>query len=110
MGREKKVVVQISAKQLLLSQPETVMPQTATNLPSSGDATSFSSVEGQWVTHAQSFIERDNLNHDDIVAWAAFSASNEPQCDRLPCITIMLPIFQNKASTFLMIYHAMSII
>ena len=46
--------------------PESVMPQTATNLPSPGDATSSSSVEEQWVTHAQSFIERDNLNHDDI--------------------------------------------
>ncbi len=76
--------------------PESIIPQTATNQPS-GDATSTSSVEEYWITHAQSLIERDLLNHDDVVSWAAFCASNLPQCDRPPCITSMLPIFRDKA-------------
>ena len=74
------------------------------------DATPSCSIEEHWVTHAQSIIERDHLNHDDTVSWAAFCASNQPQLDRLPCITSMLPVFRNKASTSPMIFHAMSII
>ena len=85
-------------------------PQTATNLPSSEDTSSSSSVKEQWVTHAQAIMTKSNLNHDDIVSWAALCASNQLPCDRLPCSTSMLPVFRNKASTSAMIYHAMSLI
>ena len=90
--------------------PETTVPQPATNLSSTEDTTSSSSVEEQWITHAQSVIAKSQINHDDIVSWAAFCASNQLPHDRLPCITSMLPIFRNKASTSTMIYHAMSLI
>ncbi len=81
---------------------ESAVPQNVTNLQSE--------VEEHWITHAQSIIERNHLNHDDVVSWAAYCASNLPQYDRPPCITSMLPIFRDKASTSPMIYHAMSII
>ena len=92
---------------LLTSDWPELMPQIATDLPSTGHT---SSVEEDWITHAQSIIERDHLNHDDTVSWAAFCASNQPPLNRLPCITSTLPIFRNKASTSPMIYHAMSTI
>ena len=83
---------------------------TANNLLPSGGATPSSSVEERWVTHAQSIFEKDNFSQGDTVSWAAFCASNQSLMDRLPCITSMLPIFRNKASTSPMIYHAMSVI
>ena len=76
----------------------------------SGSTTQSSSVEEHWVTHAQSIFERDNFSHDDNVSWAAYCASNQPLMDCLPCITSVLPIFQNKVSTSPIIYHAMTII
>ena len=50
-------------------------------------------------THAQSLLEKNQLNKDDMVSWAGFCVINLPSCYRQPCISSMLPIFQHKAST-----------
>ena len=70
------------------------MPQTAIDLPSTGDAL-FPSEEEDLITHAQSITEWDHLSHDDTLSWET-SAST---CNSSPLLTSDWPELMPQATT-----------
>lgn len=66
--------------------------------------------EEDWLSNAQELIEKEKLEPNDFVSWAAFRASQSSLSSYQPAIISLLPMFVENAHSFATIAHSMSVI
>jgi hypothetical protein len=87
------------------------VPQIKTSLqPSFNQTTQEIEKEHQWLETVKQLVEKEKLDKEDSISWAAFHASKQTQSDYEPAILALLPMFTENAHSVAMILHAMNVI
>jgi len=66
--------------------------------------------EELWGQHASTVMRKEILEKDDNISWTAYHASQQPYPTNPRAIISMLPLFYEKAVTFAMIKHGMTLV
>jgi hypothetical protein len=66
--------------------------------------------EYMWLRKVKELIQKDALNMDDFISWAAYHASRQPPLTRPVSPIALLPLFQDAAHSPAMIVHAMTLV
>lgn len=64
----------------------------------------------QWLEHVKSLLEKETLDTDDWISWAAYYASTLPHPCNPPAQSHMLPLFTESPTSSTMVWHGMKII
>ena len=69
------------------------------------------SKENNWLAHASKLLEKHEVESGDTISWSAFHASLQNRPENLSsCLTQLLPLFYEKASTAAMIKHGITVL
>lgn len=63
--------------------------------------------EAKWTESGIVLMQKDNLQKDDFISWAAYHASNQPEPTDPVVINVLLPLFYEKAARLAKIKHGM---
>ncbi len=63
-----------------------------------------------WLTHAHQLLQKETLDQNDWISWAAYNAVKYGQQPRPITPSVMLPLFRESAHSPLMVYHGMNVI
>ena len=55
-------------------------------------------------------VDKESLDDNDYLSWAAFHADNQPALEIIPSLVTLLPLFQEMAQSTCMIKHAMQMV
>lgn len=67
-------------------------------------------LEDDWLQHVRNLVQKEDLNEDDAVSWAAYHASKASLSSYEPAIIGLLPMFLENAHSLAMILHSMNVV
>ena len=96
---------------VIIHTKDPVVPKTCGPLkPTAHSIPAAVKREMDWLAKMKELINKENLDKNDYLSWAAFHASIQPENTRLSAHTALLPLFHEQAHTAGMILHAMKVI
>ena len=66
--------------------------------------------EREWLKQLALLFDKDNLDDNEYLSWAAFHANNQPALEIIPSLITLLPLFRDKAQSTCMIKHSMQMV
>ena len=65
--------------------------------------------ENEWVQNSTRLLKKE-VEERDVIAWAAYHASQKMPTHRLPALCAILPLFYEKSAALAMIKHGMGVV
>lgn len=94
----------------VLVSKDTIVPATNCLVEIDNIEPDTLSEEYVWLEHIVQLIDKDKLNKDDYLSWAACHASRQPLSNRPVSQITLLPLFMENAHSAAMILHAMNVV
>ena len=91
----------VACKTAELSIPESTTTETVCNLQLAREE------EMKWTEHASQLLTKENLEKEDYISWAGFHASRQLLQTDPAALSVVLPLFPEKAATFAMVKHGL---
>ena len=67
-------------------------------------------IGGKWLSQVSRLVNKDTLDDNDNITFAAHHASEQPKTKIIPSKVALLPLFREMAQTTCMIHHAMNMV